>query len=56
VTGTFPCGQQMVKYGYKGTAECTLCKKAHAENAGIESCQRRQLAIFRVRYSLFVRN
>jgi hypothetical protein len=32
VTGTFPCGQQMVKYGYKGTAECTLCKKAHSES------------------------
>jgi hypothetical protein len=32
VTGTFPCGQQMVKYGYKGTAECTLCKKAHEES------------------------
>jgi hypothetical protein len=32
VTGTFPCGQQMVKYGYKGTAECTLCKKEHAES------------------------
>jgi hypothetical protein len=32
VTGTFPCGQQMVKYGYKETAECTLCKKVHEEN------------------------
>ena len=32
VTGTFPCGQQMVKYGYKKTAECTLCKKAHEES------------------------
>jgi len=32
VTGTFPCGQQMVKYGYKETAECTLCKKAHEES------------------------
>ena len=31
VTGTFPCGQQMVKYGYQETAECTLCKKAHEE-------------------------
>ena len=29
--GTFPCGQQMLKYGYKKTAECTLCKKAHEE-------------------------
>jgi ribonuclease HI len=32
VTGTFPGGQQMVKYGYKETAECTLCKKAHEES------------------------
>ena len=32
MTGTFPCGQQMVKYGYKKTAECTLCKKAHEES------------------------
>jgi ribonuclease HI len=32
VTGTFPCGQQMVKYGYKKTAECTLCKKAHEKS------------------------
>ena len=32
VTGTFPCGQQMVKYGYKETAGCTLCKKAHEES------------------------
>jgi hypothetical protein len=32
VTGTFPCGQQMVKYGYKETTECTLCKKAHEES------------------------
>ena len=32
VTGTFPCGQQLVKYGYKEKAECTLCKKAHEEN------------------------
>ena len=32
VTGTFPCGQQMVKYDYKETAECTLCKKAHEES------------------------
>jgi hypothetical protein len=31
VTGTFPCGQQIVKYGYKRTAECILCKKAHEE-------------------------
>jgi hypothetical protein len=32
VTGTFPSGQQMVKYGYKEKAECTLCKKAHEES------------------------
>jgi hypothetical protein len=32
VTGTFPCGQQMVKYGYKKKAECTLCRKAHEES------------------------
>ena len=32
VTGTFPCGQQMVKYGYKETAGGTLCKKAHEES------------------------
>ena len=25
VTGTFPCGHQMVKYGYKKIAERTLC-------------------------------
>ena len=31
VTGTFPYGQQLVKYGYKENAECTLCKKAHEE-------------------------
>ena len=32
LTGTFPSGQQMLKYGYKRTAECTLCKKAHEES------------------------
>ena len=32
VTGTFPCGQQLVKYDYKEKTECTLCKKAHEEN------------------------
>jgi hypothetical protein len=26
VTDTFPCGQQMCKYGYKRTAGCTLCQ------------------------------
>ena len=31
VTGTFPCGQQMQKYGYKRTPACTLCQKAHEE-------------------------
>jgi hypothetical protein len=34
VTGTFPCGQQLVKYGYKEKAECILCKKAHEESGG----------------------
>ena len=34
VTGTFPCGQQLVKYGYKEKAECILCKKAYEENGG----------------------
>jgi hypothetical protein len=29
---TFPCGQQMLKYGYKRTAACTLCQKAHEES------------------------
>jgi hypothetical protein len=32
VTGTFPCGQQIVKYGYKRTVECILCKKVHEES------------------------
>jgi hypothetical protein len=31
VTGTFPCGQQLLKYGCKRTAVCTLCQKAHEE-------------------------
>ena len=50
VIGTFPCGQQLVKYGYKERAECTLCKKhmKRTEAAGKESCQRKQLAIFKV--------
>ncbi len=34
VTGTFPCGQQLVKYGYKEKAEGILCKKAYEENGG----------------------
>ena len=32
MTGTFPCGQQMLKYGYTNKADCTLCRKAHDEN------------------------
>jgi len=32
VTDTFPCGQQMLKYGYKRTAECSLCEKVHEES------------------------
>ncbi len=31
VTGTFPCAQQMQKYGYRRTAVCTLCQKANEE-------------------------
>jgi hypothetical protein len=31
VTGTFSCGQQMQKYGYRKTAACMLCQKAHEE-------------------------
>ena len=27
VTGTFPCGQQMQKYGYRNTAACMLCQR-----------------------------
>jgi hypothetical protein len=27
----------MVKYGYKETAECTLCKKAHEESVPKET-------------------
>jgi hypothetical protein len=34
VTGTFPCGQQMLKYGYKRTAECTLCIPWKEANGG----------------------
>ena len=33
-TGTFPCGQQMQKYGYRKTAACMLCQKAHEECGG----------------------
>jgi hypothetical protein len=32
VTGTFPCGQQMLKYGYKKTAESAMCKEVHEES------------------------
>ena len=54
VIGTFPCRQQMVKYGYKETAECTLCKKAHEESGSSwnRELPKRQLAIFRVRDAL----
>jgi hypothetical protein len=31
----FPCGQQMQKYGYRRTAACTLCQKAHEERGSI---------------------
>jgi hypothetical protein len=34
VTGTFPCGQQMQKYGYRRTAACMLCQKAYEECGG----------------------
>ena len=29
VAGTFPCGQQMCKYGYTRTAGCTLCQQKY---------------------------
>ena len=49
VTGTFPCGQQMQKHGYRKTAACMLCQKAHEEcgSSGTENCRRRQSATFR---------
>ena len=31
VTGTFPCGQQIQKYGCKRTVACMLCQKAYEE-------------------------
>ena len=34
VTGTFSCGQQMQKYGYRTTAACKLCQKVHEEGGG----------------------
>ena len=47
VTGTFLCGQQMQKYGYRKTAACMLCQKAH------EECyRRRQSATFRAQGAL----
>jgi hypothetical protein len=50
VTGTFPCGQQLVKYGYKErqSAHCVKRHMKRMEAAGKESCQRKQLAIFKV--------
>ena len=33
VTGTFPCGKQMCKCGYKRTVGCTLCQQEY-ENCG----------------------
>jgi hypothetical protein len=54
VTGTFPCGQQMVKYGYKEITECTLCKKAHEESGSSwnRKLPKETMAIFRVRVAL----
>ena len=34
VTGTFTCGQQIQKYGYRKTAACMLCQKAREECGG----------------------
>jgi hypothetical protein len=34
VTGTFPCGQQMKKYGHRTTAACMLSQKAREECGG----------------------
>ena len=31
LNGTFPCGQQMKKHGYRTTAVCMLCQKAREE-------------------------
>jgi hypothetical protein len=31
VTGTFPCGQQLQKYGCRRTAACMLCQRALEE-------------------------
>jgi hypothetical protein len=42
VTGTFSCGQQLVKYGYKESqsAHCVILHMKRMEAAGKESCQR----------------
>ena len=32
LTTTFPCGQQMCKYGYKRTAGCTLCQQEYEKS------------------------
>ena len=39
----------MQKHGYRKTAACMLCQKAHAEcgSSGTENCRRRQSATFR---------
>jgi hypothetical protein len=34
VTGTFPCGQQMPKYGYRKTVACMLCSQKAYEECG----------------------
>jgi hypothetical protein len=54
VTGTFPCGQQMQKNGYRKTAACMLCQKAHEEcgSIGTERCRRRQSATFKAQGAL----
>ena len=46
VAGTFPCGQQLVKYSYKEKAEC----KAHEENGSSWQGElpKEQLPIFKV--------
>ena len=51
VTGTFPCGQQMVSRATRKqrSAHCVRRHMRRVEAAGTESCQRRRLAIFRVR-------
>jgi hypothetical protein len=34
VTGTFPCGQQIQKCGYRKIAACIMCQKAREECGG----------------------